>query len=969
MRLSKSIALVAAFMASVISAQDQDTPPVDGGTSIGSSGRPLIPHTYMVQVDKSVGDTKAYLNEKFRALNVDVDKIAYRVDIDTKLFKGASFTLPPNDANDQIVQSIGAVRSFKVGVVARPAVQEHITQNFNVSDYSDEKVRSITGVNEARRSLKLSGKGIKVAIIDTGVDYMHPALGGGFGPGFKVAYGYDFAGDNFSLTSRIPVEDPDPMDNCSAVSHGTHVAGIVGAFAYNMPDPFQPPVEFSGVAPNVTLGAYRVFGCSGDYSSEDVITKAIYKAHADGSHIINLSIGNGPHFSDDGSAYAVEQVSNEGVIVFSANGNSQAGELLFYVNQADSIVYFIQKGGLMVPSSPAVSSAGFGVASFDSPTTGFTRPVLLANGVPFTYITSYFNNSFRFDTPYELIANDLTAIDRDEKDDGGLPISPPVNATGKALLVRLSDMGSSDVQRCDYAASIGALACILYADPTLFEYYPYFGTKKLPSLLTTAAAGSAIVAQLKAGKKVSLVVTKKEAMDNLKTGGTISQFSSPGLDAELFIKPQIGGLGGNILSTIGSRHGKFAYETKGGTSMSSPYVAGAMALLLEAKGIGKLDFKSAQTLLMNTAEPKKIYKSELVDSVTRQGAGLVNIFKAITAKTLIEPPLLQLNDSKYTQQHYTITIANKNTASVAYTLETLGAAMATGFISGDDALQSIQNTSFTPDFATVKFAKNNDRVDSLNFTIPAGESKQVNVHFTPPTNAIGGFFPIFSGFLQLSTVEGATKQVVASVPYAGMVGSWRDAPVWCRNSPAYRKGFLRTRFEIAANVTASTGFFADFHFDPLSLSENSVVNVTSGAVVMPIASTTSRYAKIELVFAGDSAQKSKLPQSIRHKTPLGFLFGQQFDWQVESLETASKPMILRHVARNNPVGEEGLLPPAYWLWKGKVTANTNSIDDAVAVPEGLYRVKISGLRHFGRVGSTGDSDYDVVISPVFKLVY
>ena len=61
----------------------------------------------------------------------------------------------------------------------------------------------------------INGSGQSIAIIDTGIDYRHPALGGGFGPGFKVVAGYDFVDD-----------DPDPMDEDG---HGTGVAGVIGA--------------------------------------------------------------------------------------------------------------------------------------------------------------------------------------------------------------------------------------------------------------------------------------------------------------------------------------------------------------------------------------------------------------------------------------------------------------------------------------------------------------------------------------------------------------------------------------------------------------------------------------------------------------------------------------------------------------------------------------------------------------------
>lgn len=92
-----------------------------------------------------------------------------------------------------------------------------------------------------------TGKGIFVAIVDTGVDYNHPALGGGFGPGFKIAHGYDFVGDHYN-GFNTPAPDNDPYSSCQP--HGTHVSGIVGAN--------QNPWNFTGVVPDATLGVYRV---------------------------------------------------------------------------------------------------------------------------------------------------------------------------------------------------------------------------------------------------------------------------------------------------------------------------------------------------------------------------------------------------------------------------------------------------------------------------------------------------------------------------------------------------------------------------------------------------------------------------------------------------------------------------------------------------------------------------------------
>lgn len=84
----------------------------------------------------------------------------------------------------------------------------------------------------------MTGQGIKVGIIDTGVDYTHPGLGGCYGPECRVAYGYDFVGDEYN-GENTPIPDNDPMNNCNG--HGTHVTGIIGANDSHL--------NFTGIAP------------------------------------------------------------------------------------------------------------------------------------------------------------------------------------------------------------------------------------------------------------------------------------------------------------------------------------------------------------------------------------------------------------------------------------------------------------------------------------------------------------------------------------------------------------------------------------------------------------------------------------------------------------------------------------------------------------------------------------------------
>src|SRR6476619_2604496 len=136
-----------------------------------------------------------------------------------------------------------------------------------------------TGADVAQSELGLTGRGVRVAIIDTGIDYDNPDLGGCFGRGCRVAKGYDFVGDDYNAADVDPVIAPDPdPDDCAG--HGTHVAGIVGANG-----------EVVGVAPEVPFFAYRVFGCEGS-TTEDIILAAMERAWRDGADVINMSLGH-----------------------------------------------------------------------------------------------------------------------------------------------------------------------------------------------------------------------------------------------------------------------------------------------------------------------------------------------------------------------------------------------------------------------------------------------------------------------------------------------------------------------------------------------------------------------------------------------------------------------------------------------------------------------------------------------------
>jgi len=169
--------------------------------------------------------------------------------------------------------------------------------------FSDPNMEAIG----AARTWSISGTrgaGVTVAIIDTGIDYMHPALGGGFGPGHKVAGGWDFVND-----------DDDPFDD---QGHGTHVAGIVAANLDSV----------TGVAPDATLIAYKVLDAAGHGAESNVIAALDWAIDPNGDgdlsdhvSVANLSLG-GDGNPDDAISIAVDNAVAAGVVVCVAAGNS-----------------------------------------------------------------------------------------------------------------------------------------------------------------------------------------------------------------------------------------------------------------------------------------------------------------------------------------------------------------------------------------------------------------------------------------------------------------------------------------------------------------------------------------------------------------------------------------------------------------------------------------------------------------------
>ena len=593
-----------------------------------------------------------------------------------------------------------------------PVVTMTVPQPTAENDLNLATALAQTGADIAQNELGFTGAGIRVGIIDTGVDYHHPDLGGCFGSGCRVAAGYDFVGNAFT-GSEVPVPDADP-DDCNG--HGTHVAGIVGANG-----------GVKGVAPGVTFGAYRVFGCAG-VTSGDIMIAAMERALADGMRVINMSIGSARQWPQYPTAAAATRLVNRGVVVVASQGND--GPI-----------------GLYAGGAPALGAKVIAVASFDNTAQNLSAFSVSPDGQLIGYSNATGAPPAPVSGSFPMARTGTTASTAD-----ACIALPAGSLTGKVALIR---RGTCPFYvKAVNAQAAGAAGVVLYNNVA-----GRFGANAagvppvtIPVVTISGTEGALINGRVAAGA-VTMTWTSQSLSIPVVTGNLISSFSSWGVSPDLALKPDIGAPGGLIRSTVPIEQGSYAVFS--GTSMSSPHVAGAVALLLQAKP--NTPAQAVDVILQNSANPKPHSATVPAPaSVHRQGAGMLAIDDAILATTKIEPGKLSLGESQGGPVTRTLTVENNASTAVTYDLSHT-AAVATGPNTFSVEL------ALAP--ATVTFSV-------PNVTVQPGGSASVNATVVP--NAALPDRSLFGGYI-VFTPQGGGR--VHRVPYAGFQGDYQSIPV------------------------------------------------------------------------------------------------------------------------------------------------------------------------------------------------
>lgn len=513
----------------------------------------------------------------------------------------------------------------------------------------------LTGALNAWQQTGRTGKGIRIGIVDDGIDYTHAAFGGpgtpaayraidptvvapGTFPTAKVIGGTDFVGDAYDASGRLgsttPVPDPNPI---SCGHHGTHGASIIASQGVNAdgstftddyadltPETVRSMRVGPGMAPEASLYALKVFGCNGLTSA--LTAKALDHAldpNGDGDFgdkldIVSLALSSNYNSVDDPLSLFVRKLAQHDVLtVFSAgNGGdlydvagspgSLAPEALTVGSTRDS--YFLRDGARV--EGPA-AQAGVQQGQFSLAFTGMDALDLSRDVVP---LPAHNAQGCKAYTPEETAA-----------------------VAGKTVWLEMNGQRTIEglecgsVARASHARKAGAAAVVLSSELDHFTAR-ITGTADMPMFQFTMTSSEALRPAVEAGTlRLRLVGSDRASVPTYdeRLTDTASVFTSRGIRGPV-VKPDISAPGDTIAAAFsGSGTDRAVYS---GTSMSAPHATGVMALIRQAHP--EWTYEEAKAAAMNTAGHDVTADDGTPLTPQRVGAGRIDALAALRTGTL-----------------------------------------------------------------------------------------------------------------------------------------------------------------------------------------------------------------------------------------------------------------------------------------------------------------------------------------------
>ena len=678
---------------------------------------------------------------------------------------------------------------------ALPGVKAvHMVQTYELP--TEPKVTSGGGMIGAPTAwnLGMDGSGMVVAVLDTGLDTDHAAfavdpkspavvrgdideiLSAGTLQAQRLVR--DLSSSSVYLSGKVPyvfdyADHDTDVNHHGGSDHGTHVAGIVAA------NPADGSV--TGVAPQAQLMILKVFPDGSTGANSDDILAALEDCVALGVDVVNLSLGSPAGFtyrSDLLSTMEVyDRLAKAGIIVAAAAGNEYSAA---YKNLWGTDLSLTSNPDYGIVGSPSSYSQTLSVASADNVTVRSAYFEAAGRKITFTDTATTNNPEGGFIRVLGGKTLDYVVVpgSGEEADYANL------NVKGKVALV--SRGVTTFAEKHEMANAKGAAACIVYNTEAgminmSIDSFP------IPAIFISQADGQAMVAAAKDGVG-TLTVSNSTYDAPSETGGQPSSFSSWGSTSQLEITPDIMTPGGNIYSSRDNN----SYGLMSGTSMATPHLAGASALMLEylrTAGIEGDAMTLAYALMMSTAVPAK-GSNGVTASPRKQGAGLVNLASAMATKAYLqvegkERPKLELGDDpdKTGEYQMTFRVVNFGTEPLQYAI-TPTVLTENAETKGDYGNVQVYFATQTSRDITAQTTWTTDCTNNV-VTVPAKGSADVTVTVKlsdalrkelTDTFENGIYIEGYITLKQQATAEGVTGCDL-SIPYLAFYGDWDQAPV------------------------------------------------------------------------------------------------------------------------------------------------------------------------------------------------
>lgn len=651
---------------------------------------------------------------------------------------------------------------------------------------------SMTELGGLENTSGYQGEGMVIAIIDSGLEISHqsfrdaptsPALtqkdienvlankalkAEEKKPGITASQVYRTAKVPFAFDYADKDLDVNPG---SAGDHGTHVAGIAAANAGVVAD-------VVGVAPQAQILAMKVFSSSGSNGATwaDILAAAD-DAVALGADVINMSLGSTCGFStqegEEGVAEVLENIASSGVMLSISAGNEYSAALGTRIGKGHALTQNPDYGTVASPSSYSQPLSIASVEKADSINSCYLtvgeRKVAFNDTVEDKTVENVKDDSPSFrslagkELEYVVVPNAGEAKDYD-----GLSVE------GKIALV---SRGSVEYNTKKEAAKAAGAAGILVYNNEPGMLYMQMDNYDLPSAFISQADGKALAAVAEGNRKLTVSASYGK-VDN-PTSGEMSDFSSWGVTPELTLKPDLTAPGGNIKSATVNN----GYTTKSGTSMSAPFVSGAMALVKQY--IEQNDLASTETdkanlvsnLLMSTAD--LVMAGTAPYSPRKQGAGSVNIAAATSTKAYLTAvdggrPKVELGDDANKTGEYTIKFEVHNLSDKPLTYA-VG-----GYVQTDAKEVTKKLGDKDVEQVTELPYKLSTQIAAQEITVPASGTVTVTVPVSlnqPDRDYMDSFAngTYIEGFVTLT--PSSSTQPTLSIPYMGFYGDWTQAPI------------------------------------------------------------------------------------------------------------------------------------------------------------------------------------------------